>query len=163
MKLAELHKRRIAAAMTTPRGVSLTRVLQQIEHAIDTFRSQMDAHSAARHKNVTVSDREVKITFNRYKSRGAPSKAPLRELIKRLVVIYENTTGKKIGRNVDADSGKEKPNTFLLACLRASGIALYPRGIVREVLNELHVVINVDQGANADWLHDRATKKPTSE
>lgn len=138
MKLVELHKRRIAAAMTLPDTLSQINALQQIENALEIFSVAMGAESMARYKDATVKGHILKITFNRYKLKGAPRKAAVRAYITRVAVIYERATGKRLGRNVDADTHREQPHPFILACTRAAAIPLYPRGIVREVLAELH-------------------------
>lgn len=140
MKLAELHKRRIAAAMTLPKDVSQTNVLQQIEGALELFSEEMGRESGARFKDATVRGRILKITFNRYKLKGAPRKAAIRAYIMKVAVIYEKATGKRLGRNVDADTHQESPHPFLLACTKMASIR-YPRGIVREVLVGLHASI----------------------
>jgi hypothetical protein len=134
--LADLHKRRIGDTLVLRKGVSLDHVMTQVEDATQQFWRDMDAESEARCKSIEVVDRTLKITFNRYESKGAPRKEALRVYVTSLVTIYERATGKRIGRNVDAYARghSEKPHPFLLACLRAASIARYPRGVIRQVL-----------------------------
>jgi hypothetical protein len=138
--LADLHKRRIGNTLDLRKGVSMASVLDEIETATQQFWRDMDAESEARCKDIEIVGRTLKVTFNRYESKGAPRKTAVRAYVTSLVTIYETATGKRIGRNVDAYARghSEKPHPFLLACLRAAGIARYPRGIIRDVLEELH-------------------------
>lgn len=143
--LGDLHKQRIGTTLVLRKGVSLSRVMAQLETATQQFRHDMDAESAARHKDAEVVNGILTISFNRYTSKGAPLKAALRAYIRSLVGIYEPATGKRIGRNVDAYARghSEKPHPFLLACLKAAdalggrGTRGYPRGIIRDVLRSL--------------------------
>jgi hypothetical protein len=132
MKLALLHQRRIVAALGTPKRSS--RALRDVEHAIEHFRSDMDASS--RLCAVELRGNVLHRRLKRYAAKGAPHKRALRDYIYRLIVIYERVTGFKITRNVDAMTGIEKRHPFIWACTRAAG-ASYSLAFVREVMREL--------------------------
>ena len=138
MKLADLHKRRIAA--TLPQGVDLPQVLAEVESAAERFRQDEEAERGYESVEVT-GPRTLRVQRKSYPSKGAPPKVALRVYLTTLVAIYEHATGKRIGRNVDAYAEKgeraEKPHPFLAACLKAAG-KRYPFGLVRQVLNESH-------------------------
>ncbi len=160
-KLSEYHKRRIAAALGTPKSVSATRVLTEIEVAIEKL--WRDSEPEARIQGVkkvvgrtlywVLKHHEPKWNpkTERTTSAGAPPESALRACVISLVMIYERSTGEKITRNVDRDwykekpTPREKPHLFLSECMKAAGKA-YPPGIVKQVLRELHA----------------PTKKPTS-
>jgi hypothetical protein len=149
MKLADLHKKRIVAALGASKkassSVSRARVLKRIEAATEQFQQGMNAQSAARYKDVELRGRVLHLSVNKYASRGAPPKKALRAYVVALMTIYEEETGRQIGCNNKherlgkyRETQKQKPHPFLLACLRPAGVGLYPSGIFRTSLKKLH-------------------------
>lgn len=149
--LGNYQKRQIAKTMTLRDGVSIARVLAKIEKQCRKFLIEYHAHET-RYKNPRVKEvrgREViYLDRRRHKSKGHPPKPVTRSLVKALVPICEDATGKQLGRiNVSGwtlfqgrktlATHRWKRIPFLAACMRAVGIG-YPSRIIQEVLEELH-------------------------
>ena len=145
--LAKLERTRIVKALKPPlRGKKLAGVLRQIENAIGVFVEE--AHVEYNWEDAEVVGRTVHIK-KRTMLRGRPRKDVTRRYIRTLVGIHKDATGMRITRINDryvvtrllpegrrVRSQRERKNPFLLACTRAAGIAIYPRGVIREVLEE---------------------------
>jgi hypothetical protein len=133
--LSAFEKKRIADALPLRKGVALETVLASIESAMCQFRQAMNAQSERRYKEVEILEDEIRLKVNSYDVKGRPRKDEMRSYVTALVNLYEQATGKRIGRSVDAYAlgHREKPHPFLLACIRPTSAA-YPRRIVREVL-----------------------------
>jgi hypothetical protein len=145
-KLSEYHRRRIAAALSLRKGVSLVRVLGQIERTARTYLRDYDANES-KYKYIDLIERRsgrmaLMVERRRHKSRGRIRREAMRAYVTVLVPIYENATGKRVGRvnNPYVDSNQEKPHPFLAACMKAVG-KRYPSRIIQEVLEEFHLYV----------------------
>lgn len=140
MKLADLHKRRIAAELPVRNRVRLATAMREIEGAVLKFWSEMEAESAARWNEPESIDEDT-IKWNpktRHGQRGRIPGRALRDYVRNLVLIYERATGQQIGRRYDDYHSRELRHSFLVASLRAAGVPLYPRSIIQDVLHKLH-------------------------
>jgi hypothetical protein len=138
--LSDFEKKRIAGALPFRKGVALELLFSNIESAMHQFQNAMDSHSELRYRDVEiVGENEIRLKFNSYSGKGRPRKDEMRAYVTALINLYEQATGLRIGRNVDAyaSNQREKPHPFLLACIRPMNAA-YPRRIIREVLMTLH-------------------------
>lgn len=150
MKLPDLHKRRIAAVLPVRKRDRLASAMRDIEGATLKFWSDMDSESEIRWNDAEiVNESTIRLTpktrglwiserTGRRASPGAIPKLALRSYVQSVMVIYEQATGKQIGRTYDAYAEKSKRHPFLLACLRAAGVPRYPHGIIRGALHDLH-------------------------
>lgn len=158
MKLAEGYKRRIAAALPLRKRVSLARVLQEIESAMQRFWTEIYHEDRS-----YVEFREDSWWWapRQRETRGRPRKEALRSYLTTVVGIYGRATGKRLGRNIETPSKgakeerqtgrnrtqqhREKIHPFVLACVKAVGLPTgpkyhygYPAGIVKQVLHDLY-------------------------
>ncbi len=136
-RLGDYQRRRIAAALPLRKGVSLARVLNQVQAAARKYLREYDANES-KFKDIELIDRRsgklaLKFERRRHKSRGRVRRVAMRAYITALVPIYENATGKRVGRRYDAYREKETPHPFLAACVKAVG-KRYPSRIIQEVL-----------------------------
>lgn len=158
MKLLEGHKRRIAATLTLRKGISLARVLKEIESAMQRFWTEAyDGGSWY----IEVVEGELVATTRRHTSRGRPPKQALRNYLTALARTYKSATGQRLGRNIVTDSEgakqerrtgrnrkqqhREKIHPFVLACVKAIGLPTgpkynygYPAGLVKDVFRGLN-------------------------
>ena len=140
-KLGEYQKRRIAMALPLRKGVSLVRVLSRVQAAARKFLREYDVNES-KFKDIELIKRSsgklaLKVQRRRQESRGRVRRVAMRAYIASLVTIYENATGKRVGRRYDTYREKETPHSFLVACVKAVG-KRYPSRIIQEVLSALH-------------------------
>jgi hypothetical protein len=148
--LIEAHFPRIAATLRSRLpGVKLGHVLEEIVAALLKFTEEEESD-----RGITIIELdEESITVGRgrrYASKGRPPRTAKGALITTLTAIYENATGRRIGRNVPTPSTKamqeaaragrrftrdEKPHPFLAACMKAASTS-YARRITRGVLQK---------------------------
>jgi hypothetical protein len=139
--LTEFDKKRILAALPEK---DATPVMRKIESAAQRFWEESLAafHWESGEVVERKGKRWIKLEKLPYKSRGRPPKegGAVRRYVTSIVAIYKAATGREITRIVysggDPRIGKQKRHPFLVACLKAAGIAHYPTGIVREVIEE---------------------------
>jgi len=136
MKLAELHQRRIAAAVTLRETVSLARVLIEIEDAIERFRKEALEQWKWKTFEFVEGKNLIRRTRTYYASKGAPHKQAERNYIRELVVIYERATENRIRRNQPVDKPARR-HPFIWACTRAAGTP-YSHAFVKEAIKKLH-------------------------
>jgi len=135
-------KSEILSTMKLRRGASGARALRQIEVAAQTyFQDYYSKESNYRGKieliQRTSGKLALKIERKRHVVRGRVTREAMLAYVLTLLLIYERTTGKRIGRRYDAYAGKETPHPFLVACIHLVG-RRYPPKIVQRVLGELH-------------------------
>lgn len=144
-KLADYHKRRIAATLAVSPAQRAS-MMALIEKAAQQVWRDREKWSLARCKSVELKEQMLTMRLIPYASRGAPPKIGIRSYISTVVSIYEGAIGKRLGRSwVDLSTDKltffkEKRLPFFVACLSAIGVRRsdYPTGIITEVLIELH-------------------------
>jgi hypothetical protein len=142
-KLPDFTKRRIAATMAD--GTCSARVLRQIETKARAYLSQWD-RKESRFVHPTVKEVRGKTLLypdrRRHRSKGRPKRDAMRTYVKALLLIFEQATGKQLGRvNLEVMDGdhpqyEAKHIPFIQVCVRAVS-AKYPSRIIQEVLEEL--------------------------
>jgi hypothetical protein len=138
-KLPDSTKRRIAAT-----GKCSAPVLRQIEAKMRKYLGEWNSKES-RYVHPTVKEVRGKTMLypdrRRHQSKGKPKRDAMRAYVKALLLIYEQSTGKKLGRiNLEVMDGdhpqyKAKHIPFIQVCVRAVG-AKYPSRIIQEVLEE---------------------------
>jgi hypothetical protein len=139
-KLPDYTKRRIAATMSEKCSA---RLLRQIETKARAYLSQWD-RKESRFVQPTVKHGILYPDRRCHKSKGKPKRDAMRSYVKALLSIYEQATGKRLGRiNLEVpDLAKlqRRPPTheakhiaFIQVCVRAVG-AKYPSRIIQEVI-----------------------------
>lgn len=146
-----MDEQKQSIAATLPEGTAEARVLKQVEAAA---RQYLVNHDRDESKILGISlttivkkgkkpARALQVEWRKLARQRPPTPAK-RSYIEKLVVIYENATGKKLGRiNVIEYVGewmlipKEKPHPFLVACLGAVHKPYSPR-LVQEALHKRH-------------------------
>jgi hypothetical protein len=138
-KLPDSTKARIAATMT---GKCSATVLRQIEAKMRKYLGEWD-RKESRFVHPTVREVRGKTLLypdrRRHTSKGKPKRDAMRAYVKELLSIYEQATGKKLGRiNLEVMDGdhpkyEAKHIPFIQACVRAVG-AKYPSRIIQEEL-----------------------------
>lgn len=147
-KLPDYTNRRIAATMS---GKCSAPVLRQIETRARQYLSQWDRRES-RYVHPTVKEVRGKTLLypdrRRHTSKGRPKRDAMRAFVTALFSIYEQATGKQLGRNNRTSrtdfqgyrtlaTHEAKHIPFIQVCVRAVG-AKYPSRIIQEELEELH-------------------------
>jgi hypothetical protein len=141
-KLPDYTKRRIAATMAD--GTCSARVLRQIETKARAYLSQWD-RKESRYVHPTVKEVLGKTLLypdrRRHKSKGKPKRDAMRAYVKALLSLYEQSTGKRLGRinlevmDEDHPHYQAKHIPFIQVCVRAVG-AKYPSHIIQELIQK---------------------------
>lgn len=160
MAIRELNRGEIKLALPPLRqGVAIERVLEEIDAAIQKFYADWGEHRTNEVK--LLDDNKISYPFKPYPSkvkngrRVSAGRAPKEEeqrYIESLLLIYEHATGHRIGRSNPSESKRanappstNRPQPFLLACLRAAQICAgpedyprYPTALVRKAIKKLY-------------------------
>jgi hypothetical protein len=146
-RLSDFEKRRILATMG---GVDAS-VMTEIEKMMRKYWQEWDRHES-RYVHPTVKEVRGKTMLfpdrRRHESKGKPNRNAVRALVTALIQIYDDATGKHLGRiNITGRAvfqryktlatHKSKRIPFIEACVHAIG-RRYPSRIIQEVLEELH-------------------------
>jgi hypothetical protein len=120
------YRRRIASLLPLRKGVSLSRVMTELNSAMKRFWLEYEINESRYH--IELSDSALLLEPRRHKSKGRPKRAAMRTFIRELITIYERATEKKITRSVVHRSlgkyrvkSEDKHRPFLEFCIEVAG------------------------------------------